>query len=87
MSPNALAPRRAAGRVRLTVLAIVVLASWTAIYAQTTVSAGNILGMVTDPSGAVMPGAQVTVTNKATGQVISTTTSSAGAYTSGSLTR
>jgi hypothetical protein len=53
---------------------------------QTTISTGSIVGTVTDPSGAVVPGAKVTITNKATGQVITTTTTSTGTYTSGALT-
>jgi len=57
-----------------------------ALWAQTTISTGSIVGTVTDPSGAVVSGAKVTITNKATGQVITTTTTSAGAYASGALT-
>ena len=53
--------------------------------AQTTVSTGTISGVVTDPSGAVVSGAKVTITNKGTSQVVNTSTNSAGAYTSGSL--
>ena len=54
--------------------------------AQTTISTGSIVGTVTDPSGAVVSGAKVTITNRATGQVITVTTTSAGTYTSGALT-
>jgi hypothetical protein len=53
--------------------------------AQTTISTGSIVGTVTDPQGAVVPGAKVTITDKTTGQVIATATTSAGAYASGSL--
>lgn len=53
--------------------------------AQTTVSQGSIQGTVTDPTGAVVAGAKITITNKATGQVVTTTTSSSGAYNSGGL--
>jgi len=53
--------------------------------AQTTISTGSIQGTVTDPTGAVVTSAKVTITNKATGQVITTKTTSAGAYTSGAL--
>ena len=56
------------------------------LVSQTTISTGSIVGTVTDPSGAVVGGAKVTVTNKATGQAITTTTTSAGTYTSGALT-
>jgi hypothetical protein len=53
--------------------------------AQTTISTGSIVGNVTDPQGAVVSGAKVTITNAGTGQVISLTTNSAGAYNSGAL--
>ncbi len=52
---------------------------------QTTISTGSIIGTVTDPSGAVLPGANVTIVNKATGQTVSVTTSAAGSYNSGPL--
>ena len=42
---------------------------------------GSIVGTVTDPSGAVIPGAKVTATNTATSQTQSTLTSGAGTYT------
>jgi Carboxypeptidase regulatory-like domain len=54
--------------------------------AQTTISSGSIVGTVTDPSGAVVSGASVTITNVATGRVIQLTSNSAGAFTSGALT-
>jgi len=54
--------------------------------AQTTVSTGSIVGTVTDPQGAVVGGAKVTVTEKATGHVITSSTTGAGTYTSGALT-
>ncbi|HEY6763242.1 MAG TPA: carboxypeptidase regulatory-like domain-containing protein [Candidatus Sulfotelmatobacter sp.] len=54
-------------------------------FAQTSVAQGSIQGSVTDPSGAVIGGAKVIISNKATGQVSTTTTSSSGAYNSGGL--
>ena len=42
---------------------------------------GTILGTVTDPTGAVVAGAQVTVKNTGTGQERATTTSADGSYT------
>ncbi len=41
---------------------------------------GSILGNVTDPSGAVVPGVAVIVRNLTTGVAIPTTTNSAGQY-------
>jgi len=54
--------------------------------AQTTVSTGSISGTVTDPTDAAVAGAQVTITNKDTGQVLNPLTNSTGAYNSGALT-
>src|SRR5215475_15933198 len=42
---------------------------------------GTIQGRVTDPSGAVLPNAQITVKNVATGAERTTTTNSDGDYT------
>ena len=55
------------------------------LFAQTTVGTGSILGMVSDPSSAVVSGADVTITNLATGQIIRLTTNSSGAFNSGAL--
>jgi hypothetical protein len=56
-----------------------------ALLAAVSVSAqtfrGTILGTVTDPSGAVVPGAQVTAKNTGTGLERSSTTSADGSYT------
>src|SRR4029079_8892005 len=41
---------------------------------------GTILGTVTDPNGAVVPGAKVTVKNTSTGLERSTTTDESGNY-------
>jgi uncharacterized coiled-coil protein SlyX len=48
--------------------------------------AGTVSGVVTDPNGAVVPGATVTITNSETQQTVVTTTSSEGRYTSPVLT-
>jgi hypothetical protein len=66
------------------VFAYVLWATMTA-RAQSTTATGNIQGTLTDPSGAVVDGAKVTITNKDTGQSNTVTTSSAGAYNSGTL--
>ena len=48
-------------------------------------SQGTILGHVTDPSGAVIPGAQVTVTNRDTGVATKVTTNGTGDFTAPAL--
>src|SRR5215467_10737590 len=53
--------------------------------AQSTLSTGSIQGSVTDPNGAVVTGATVTITNKATGQTSKLTTTGAGTFASGAL--
>jgi len=54
--------------------------------AQSTLSTGSVQGTVTDPSGAVVSGARVTITNKGTARTITTNTTASGLYTSGPLT-
>jgi len=56
----------------------------TSLYGQVT-ETGTIVGTVTDPGGAVVPEAGVTLTNLATGIVHSTQTNSAGIYQFSSL--
>jgi hypothetical protein len=65
---------------------MIVIACCLYLPAQTTISTGSVQGTVTDQSGAVVPGAKISITNKSTGRVINVTTTSAGAYTSGALT-
>src|SRR5262245_65025376 len=48
-------------------------------------TSGEITGLVTDPSGAAVSGATVTVTNKATGATRMATTNSEGLYAFPSL--
>jgi hypothetical protein len=67
-------------------MAILALFFSSVVFAQTTVGQGSIQGTVSDPTGAVVGGAKVTITDKATGQVVTTTTSSSGTYNSGGLT-
>src|ERR1700674_4541174 len=71
---------------------VFVLAAWLTLLsiahplcAQTTVSTGSIVGTVSDPSGAVVSGAKVSITNVATGQLINLTTNSSGSFNSGAL--
>jgi hypothetical protein len=73
--------------IRLTFVSILYLLFCCSIsLAQTTISTGSIQGIVSDPSGAVVSGAKISISNKSTGRVITTKTTSAGAYTSGALT-
>ena len=73
---------------RFMVLALITLSALllsSSAFAQTTVAQGSIQGSVTDPTGAVVNGAKITIRNKGTGQVATTTSSSAGTYNSGGL--
>ncbi len=55
------------------------------LLSQTTISTGSIVGTVSDPQGAVVPSANVTITDQATGHAITMQTTSAGTYASGAL--
>jgi hypothetical protein len=66
-------------------LAITLLFSSAFVLAQTTVGSGSIQGTVTDPSGAVVGGAKVVITNTETGQTSTTSTNASGAYGSSAL--
>ena len=52
----------------------------TAAHSQATTASGAIRGTVTDPSGAIVPGADVTITNLGTGAKTELTTDSSGLY-------
>ena len=67
-------------------LSAILLLLCAGLSAQTTISTGSIQGTVTDSSGAVLSGAKVTITNRATAQSITTSTNGAGSFTSGALT-
>ncbi len=68
-------------RFCLVVLSVVVLT----ISALAQVQNGQINGVVTDPSGAAISNAKVTVTNTATNYTVSSTTGEAGLYTAKEL--
>src|ERR1700691_6105650 len=61
------------------VVCLFALFSIAAVHSQ--VSTGSILGNVTDPSGAVVPGATITITNVATNEAFSTVSNGSGLYT------
>ena len=65
--------------MKLRIILCLVVMTATSLVAQT--FRGTILGTVTDPSGAVVAGAQVSAKNTGTGQERVTTTSADGSYT------
>lgn len=67
--------------VKLSFLALIVLALSSVGFAQSQAGSGQIAGQVTDTNGAGVPNATVKVTNKGTGLVRSATTSGDGLYT------
>ncbi len=80
------APRAAHWQFALLILVqVCVLFLTVAAFAQTSVSTGGIVGTVTDPQGAVVPDAKITITNIGTNQAVTLTTTSAGLYNSGSV--
>jgi hypothetical protein len=64
---------------------VLVLLCANLLSAQSTISSGSIQGTVRDPSGAVIPDAKVTITDKAAAHTVQVTTTSAGTYASGAL--
>src|SRR5690242_1253260 len=68
----------AASRALRFAFALVVISCSSALFAQ--VDRGNIVGTVSDPSGANVQGAKVVITNLTTEQSIEVTTDGSGAY-------
>jgi|HubBroStandDraft_2_1064218.scaffolds.fasta_scaffold02519_5 hypothetical protein len=85
MSLNSNRPFRPAGIFVGLALAITFFLSSSFLLAQTNVGNGSIQGTVTDPSGAVVNAAKVTITEKSKGTAITVTSDSKGSYTSGAL--
>jgi hypothetical protein len=72
--------------LRAFALFIVMLASTAAVlFAQTTADTGTIVGKVRDPSGALVVGARIAITNVRTGRLMELVTNSSGAFNSGGL--
>jgi len=85
MSLNFNRPLRPAGIFVGLALAITFFLSSSFLLAQTNVGNGSIQGTVTDPSGAVVNGAKISITEKSKGSAVRVTSDSRGAYTSGAL--
>jgi hypothetical protein len=85
MSLNFNRPLRPAGIFVGLALAITFFLSSSFLLAQTNVGNGSIQGTITDPSGAVVSGAKVIITEKSKGSAVTVTSDSRGAYTSGAL--
>ena len=64
---------------RISVTALFAAVITPALYAQGPV--GTLNGTITDPAGAVVPGATVVATNNSTGVESKTTSTSSGTYT------
>lgn len=71
-------------RITLGILALALAVSLQPAAAQ--VLYGSVVGLAQDPSGGTIPGAQVTLTNKATGQVYEARTDNDGRYNVGNVT-
>jgi hypothetical protein len=71
--------------VAFALLALIWLSVGPSAYGQATVSTGSIQGNITDPQGAAVAGAKVTISNKDTGRTLTTSVTSTGAYSSGAL--
>jgi hypothetical protein len=69
----------------LSVIALSLLAFCALPVAAQNTTVGAIFGTVTDPSGAVVPGVQITVTNVDTANAKATSTTDKGYYTVESL--
>ena len=62
------------------ILALGLLANLATRPVQAQVLYGSVVGVVEDPSGATVPNVQITLTNKATGQIYNETSDGAGRY-------
>lgn len=75
--------RSAVGKIRpylVAICAALMLVFSGQIFAQAGIDTGSITGTVKDPTGALVPGAQITLTNVNTGVVEKTVSTSAGDY-------
>ncbi len=63
-----------------TISLVCAMAAWGSTMAHAQGTTSRVAGVVTDTSGAVLPGATVTLTNDATGVALTTVTNESGAY-------
>jgi hypothetical protein len=68
-----------------TILLLAALMSGQPASAQVNVQAGNIQGVITDPDGGALPSAKITIISKDTRASVTTSATSAGTFSSGSL--
>src|ERR1700730_5244056 len=78
-------PFTACQRLLVFAVAVLFLVSAGCPIAAQTAGAGNIVGTVTDSSGATVPNATVVITNTDTGAIRTLTTNSTGSYTANFL--
>lgn len=74
------------GKLSLAVLGVAIATLLSPVPLQSQVLYGSLVGSITDQSGAVVPGARVTVTNIATNQSRTVDADSTGTYTVSALT-
>src|SRR6202040_1849925 len=78
-SGDAMGPRKLTKILASLLIIVFDLCLAVSIYSQ--VTGATLSGTITDPSGGVVPGAQISIRNTATGITKDTTTDSAGFYT------
>jgi outer membrane receptor protein involved in Fe transport len=71
--------------VSFSLLALLAIAVFSAGHAYAQVSGATLSGTITDPSGAAIAGAKVSIANKATGETREVTTNAAGLYSAPNL--
>ena len=62
--------KKSSWRVMVSVCLLGLLLGTSTMSAQTTISTGSIQGVVTDPTGALVGGAKISISDKSTGRVI-----------------
>lgn len=78
-------PLRLFRKTSLPILALAWLFMTAVVWGQSSGSSGSIQGTITDPTGAVVANAHISITNRATGQVQKIASSGTGTFSSGPL--